>query len=59
MTYIFLRKDSCPALGDVRALGPGDEIVVAPGAETRKDWPRYVDAIGVAITRGADVRWVR
>lgn len=27
-------------------------------ATTRKDWPRYVDAIGVAITRGIDVRRV-
>jgi len=52
-------KDAAPALGDVRALGVGDRILLNLGVEKRKDWPRYVDAIGVAITRGADVGWVR
>ena len=46
-------------LGDIRTLAVGDAIELKSGAEKRKDWPRFVDAIGIAITRGADVRWVR
>lgn len=45
-----------PALGDVRAMAAGDRIILRPDAPSRADWPRYVDAIGVAITRGAEVR---
>lgn len=46
------------ALGDVRALGAGDTVLVHDGAHKRKDWPRYVDAIAAAVSRGAEVRWV-
>jgi len=54
-----ISKESAPAIGDIRSCGPGDTIVLRDGATERKDFPRVVDAIGVAITRGADVRWVR
>lgn len=47
---------SAPALGDVRRMAAGDVIVVNADAHTRKDWPRYADAIAVAVTRGASVR---
>jgi hypothetical protein len=47
---------SAPALGDVRNLGAGDVIWLHRNVEARKDWARYADAIGVAVTRGAEVR---
>lgn len=47
-----------PALGDIRRLGAGDSIEVHSDAHMRKDWPRYADAIAVAVTRGAGVRRV-
>jgi hypothetical protein len=50
---------SAPALGDLRALGAGHTVWVYEGAEKRADWARYADAIGAAVLRGADVRWVR
>ncbi|MFM9773422.1 hypothetical protein ACKI1Z_26685 [Streptomyces galilaeus] len=64
ITYVSM--DHAPALGDVRQLGSGDAVVLAPDAVQRKDWPRYQDAIGTAVTRGAEVhqtantpvRWV-
>jgi hypothetical protein len=49
---------TAPALGDVRAMGTGETVWLVRGAETRKDWPRYADAIGGAASRGADIRWV-
>ncbi|MFD5161008.1 hypothetical protein ACFWMJ_23515 [Streptomyces hawaiiensis] len=44
---------SAPALGDVRDAGPGDLIYIRPAATTRKDFPKYWEAVGVALTRGA------
>jgi hypothetical protein len=46
---------NAPATGDIRAAGPDDLIYVRRDATTRKDWPRYWDALGVAWTRGAHV----
>lgn len=51
-----IRSDYAPALGDLRVMGLGDVIVVEPGATDRKDWARYQDAIGGAVSRGAEVR---
>jgi hypothetical protein len=51
----IIRSDYAPALGDLRAMGLGDVIVVQPGATERKDWGRYLDAIGGAVTRGAEI----
>lgn len=48
-----------PALGDVRALGEGDTVWLTPESVQRDDWPRYADAMMVAVSRGADVRWAR
>lgn len=46
---------NAPALGDVRRMAAGDVIHVRSDAHKRKDWPRYADAISVAVTRGASV----
>jgi hypothetical protein len=46
---------NAPALGDVRRMAAGDVIHVKADAHTRKDWPRYADAIATAVTRGASV----
>jgi hypothetical protein len=45
-----------PAMGDVRVMGTGDTVWLHEGATGRPDWPRMVDAIGAAISRGAEVR---
>lgn len=50
---------NAPAMGDIRLMGAGDTLWLISSAKARKDWPRYTDAIGAAVTRGADVRWVR
>ena len=54
-----VQRERAPALGDVRALGRGDVVVLVPGAEGRQDWARYAEAIGAAVGRGADARWSR
>lgn len=53
--HIGLR--AAPAMGDIRALGSAHTIWIAPEARSRADWARYMDAIMVALTRGADIRW--
>lgn len=55
----YVSRVQARALGDLRAAKPGDVIILAANAPERKDWPRYADAIGSAVIRGADVRWVR
>lgn len=50
--------EASPAMGDIRALGTGDIIWLAPDSLTRKDWGRLLDAIAAAVSYGADVRWV-
>lgn len=57
--FAVIRKDVAPALGDVRELGRGDVVLIVNGATARPDWGRYVDAVGQAVTNGADVRQVR
>ncbi|MFD7776629.1 hypothetical protein [Streptomyces sp. NPDC059753] len=44
-----------PALGDVRDAGHGDLIYVRPAATSRRDFPKYWEAVGVALSRGAGV----
>ncbi|MGV9546817.1 hypothetical protein [Streptomyces ardesiacus] len=44
-----------PALGDVRSAGPGDLVYILPDATSRKDWAKYWEAVGVALSRGAQV----
>jgi hypothetical protein len=48
-----------PALGDVRAMGRGDTVVLVDGVDGRKDWGRYLDALTSALSRGVEVRWHR
>lgn len=54
-----LAANAAPALGDVRQMGRGDTLWLAPGVEERADWGRYLDAAATAVTRGAEVRWSR
>jgi hypothetical protein len=42
-----------PALGDIRAAGVGDLIYIRPDATSRKDFPKYWEAVGTALVRGA------
>jgi len=46
---------NAPALGDIRAAGDGDLIYIRPAATTRKDFPKYWEAAGVALAKGAQV----
>lgn len=50
-----IRPDYAAPMGDIRALGLGDVVVVYPGSEQRKDWGRLVDATAAAVSRGAEV----
>jgi len=54
-----VRKGQVPAMGDVRALGPGDTLRIEPAIRESAEWCRYVDAVRHAVSRGADVSWVR
>ncbi|MGW2515018.1 hypothetical protein ACWC0A_37750 [Streptomyces scopuliridis] len=57
MTAIHLIDDAmAPAIGDIRAAGAGDVICIRPAATSRRDFPRYWEAVGVALVRGAVVR---
>jgi hypothetical protein len=46
---------NAPALGDLRFAGPDDLIYIHHAATARKDFPRYWEAIGCALVRGAFV----
>lgn len=47
--------ESAPPLGDVRTMGPGDVLRLAPGWKSRPDWTRYLAAAAHALARGARV----
>lgn len=51
----FVTPQAAPALGDLRSAGV---VFIKKGSETRKDWPRYVEAIAAAVSKGADVIWI-
>ncbi|MFJ6636607.1 hypothetical protein ACIQMR_35365 [Streptomyces sp. NPDC091376] len=54
MSAVHLIDDAnAPALGDVRDAGPGDLIYIRPAATSRRDFPKYWEAVGVALKRGA------
>lgn len=53
MTIHLIDDANAPALGDVRDAGPDDCIYIRPAATTRKDFPKYWEAVGVAMKRGA------
>lgn len=55
----FITVQHAPALGTLRNARAGDTVFIQEGAQCRKDWPRYVDAISTAVAKGADARWVR
>jgi hypothetical protein len=50
---------NAPALGDVRDAGPGDLIYIRPAATSRRDFPKYWEAVGIAFKRGAFVSVLR
>ncbi|MFG2292020.1 hypothetical protein [Streptomyces sp. NPDC048603] len=53
---MFVIDDAdAPALGDIRDAGPADCIYIRAAATSRRDWPRYWEAAGVALKRGAFV----
>lgn len=56
---VRISGDFAPALGDMRQLPSGTTVHISSDAVDRYDWPRYIDAIGAAVSRGVDVRWVR
>lgn len=58
MSDLMITTTSAPAMGDVRALGKGDTVWLAPDADTRKDWGRWTDAIASAVSHGANVIWM-
>ncbi|MFD9904805.1 hypothetical protein [Streptomyces sp. NPDC059063] len=53
----FITADATPALGDVRQMGEGDTVWLAPGMTQRPDWVRCLAAVAHAVRRGADARW--
>ncbi|MER5501338.1 hypothetical protein ABT096_29615 [Streptomyces sp. NPDC002561] len=55
MTTHVIAATSAPALGDIRQAGPGDRVVVRRSAAERKDFAKYWEAVGAALSRGA---WV-
>ncbi|MFF1684471.1 MULTISPECIES: hypothetical protein [unclassified Streptomyces] len=46
---------TAPALGDVRDAGAGDLVYIRHAATSRRDFPKYWEAAGVALSRGANV----
>jgi hypothetical protein len=54
-TLHVIESAAAPALGDIRAAGVGDLIYIRPDATTRKDFPKYWEALGAALARGAQV----
>lgn len=50
---------NAPALGDVREAGPDDLIYIRPAATSRRDFPKYWEAAGIALARGAFVSVLR
>lgn len=56
---MMISKDTASAMGDIRNAEPGSVILIRHDARERKDWPRYLDAIAAAVSRGCDVHWVR
>lgn len=58
-THLFIGPDYAPAMGDIRALLPGDCVWLQRDADQRPDWGRYLDALASAISHGVDIRWLR
>ena len=54
-----ISAEAAPGIADVRNMKREDTLWILAGAEQRKDWARYAEAIGGAVARGAEVRWVR
>lgn len=46
-----------PALGDVRAQGAGNVLIIDTDMRTHEHWPRYTEAIASAVSKGAGVQW--
>ena len=54
---LIVTATTSPALGNIRALSAGDAIALTADARERKDFGRIVDAIGSAVSKGAEVVW--
>lgn len=55
MTILMISDAMAPAIGDIRAAGKGDTILVRQASTERRDWPTYWAAVGTAWRRGAVV----
>jgi hypothetical protein len=53
--FHVIESAMAPALGDIRAAGTGDVIYIRPDATSRRDFPKYWEAVGAAFVRGAQV----
>ncbi|MGI5404165.1 hypothetical protein ACQEVG_32885 [Streptomyces sp. CA-135486] len=51
--FLVIDDANAPALGDVRDAGQGDCIYIRPAATSRRDFPKYWEAVGIALVRGA------
>lgn len=54
-----IKAGAYPAMGDIRQMGPGDTLWLESAVRNSPEWCRYGDAVRHAVSRGADVRWVR
>lgn len=52
---LAVTEHQAPALGEIRALGRGDELYLMTGWKSRKDWIRILAAAAHAMARGAQI----
>jgi hypothetical protein len=50
---LIVNPEQAPAMGDLRAAGQGDVIIIRREARNRPDWSRLLDAAVSAVGRGA------
>lgn len=56
---LIITSAAAPAMGDIRALGMDDTVCAHVSALQRRDWPRYVEAIASAVSKGCSVIWAQ
>jgi hypothetical protein len=54
----ILSASAGPSMGDIRSMQRPQTLWLTADARTRRDWGRYQDAIGAALARGIDIRWI-
>ena len=53
-----LSASAGPRMGDIRCMQRPQTLWLTADVRTRRDWGRYQDAIGAALARGIDIRWI-